>query len=152
MRRMMTVLLSVVLLVGAFALPQAEAGKPKKKTRKASGAYELPALGVAGLGLCSPGTIGCVPFPLAAGEKFVSLTINDSTGAPVFASITQDVDGDNTADESVDICGKTDKPVAVKPGVEVLVFIWEGPGRAESGVCAGASSSGTIDAVFSNLP
>ncbi len=152
MRKTMTVVLSVVLLIGAFALPHAEAGKAKKKTRKASGAYELPAIGVFGAGLCAPGTIGCIPFPLAQGEKYVSLTINDSTGALVFASITQDIDGDNMPDESVDICGKTDKPVKVKPGVEVLVFIWEGPGMAESGVCAGASSSGTIDAVFSNLP
>jgi hypothetical protein len=145
MRKLITVCLTAMLLVAAFALPQAEA--KKKKVRKVSGAYSAPSIGAGGLGVCSPGTIGCIPFALAAGEKFVSINIVDQSGQAVFASITQDLNGDNQSDTSTDICGATEEPVAIEPGYEVTVFIWEGPGPAP--LCAGVATSGEIQAEFS---
>ena len=145
MRKIVMVVLSAALVLGAFGVPAADAAK--KKARKASATYDLPAIGIGGLGICSPGTIGCVGFGTAANERKVEVEIVDSAGTPVFASVTQDLNGDQQADTSVDICGASDGPIAIEPGFEVTVFIWEGPGA--SPVCPGFASSGTINMTFS---
>lgn len=146
MRKIITVLMTAAFVVGAFGAPAADAGKKKAKPRKASATYDLPAIGAAGLGVCSPGTIGCVGFGTAANERNVEVMIEDSAGTPVYASVTQDLNGDNQADTSTDICGASDGPIAIEPGLEVTVFIWEGPGI--SPVCPGFASSGVINMTF----
>jgi hypothetical protein len=157
MRRVAAIMALVGLVAGLYSAPAAEAKKRKKKPKKptkiervAEGAYSAPAIGALGVGVCSPGTIGCVGFPTAPGELFVSVEITDTLGTPVFASVTQDTNGDNQADSSVDICGASTEPIPIEPGFEVLVFVWEGPGP--SPVCAGTSSSGTIKMTFTNMP
>ena len=145
MRKIVMVVLSASLVFGAFGAPAADAAK--KKARKASATYDLPAIGAAGIGVCSPGTIGCVDFATASGERKVSVEIVDSAGTPVFASVSQDLNGDNQADVSTDICGKSDGAIPIEPGFGVTVFIWEGPGA--NPVCPGFASSGTINLTFS---
>lgn len=146
MRKIITVALSAALVVGAFGAPAAEAGKKKAKPRKASAMYEGPAIGIAGAGICSPDTLGCFGFGTAANEKFVEVEIVDDLGTPVFASVTQDLDGDNMADTSVDICGKSTEPIPIDGGYEVTVFLWEGP--SASPPCASVVSSGEINVTF----
>lgn len=96
---------------------------------------------------CVTDNVGCVEFRAQAEERFVSISISDNSGQPVFAWIKRDVDADGDADgEWVDICGDTDEPIAVSPGTIVKVLI-------QTGDCGGAGStptSGTVTAVFSH--
>ncbi len=145
MRKLATIILSASLVLGAFGAPAADAAK-KKKARTATAPYDGPAIGAAGLGICFPGTLGCFAFGTASNEHNVEVSIEDSAGTPVFASVTQDLNGDNQADTSTDICGASEGPIPIESGVEVTVFIWEGPGV--SPVCPGFASSGTIKVKF----
>lgn len=154
MRRTITTLLVLSLIGGAFAAPAANAAKKKKKPKRvertAEGTYDLPAIGAGGLGICFPGTIGCIAFGATAEEKFIEVSVKDQLGQNVYASVSQDIDGDNRGDQGFNICGSTTEPMPIEPGVEVIVFIWEGPGIRPP--CAGASSSGKVTVTFSNLP
>lgn len=156
MRKSITAVLTAGLVLGAVAVPAAQAGKkkaPKRTERVAEASYQGPAIGAAGRGICSPGTLGCFPFGASATEKYVSIEIADTVPSGVFASVTQDLDGDNFADTTVDICGTTPEPVQIEPGIEVTVFLWEGPGVTTAGnPCPGGATQGTITATFSNLP
>ncbi len=146
MRKVITVALSAVLVLGAFGAP-ADAGKKKKaKPRKASATYDGPAIGAMGAGVCFPGTLGCFGFGSAANEKAVDVEVVDSLGTPVLASVTQDLDGDGFADTGVDICGKSEEPIPIEAGYEVTVFIWEGP--SVSPVCPSVATNGTINVTF----
>jgi hypothetical protein len=146
MRKIITLVVATGLVLGAFAAPSAQAAKKKPKARTATANYEGPAVGVLGAGVCFPGTLGCFGFGTAATEHNVEVVIEDSAGTPVYASVTQDLNGDNQADTSTGICGASDGPIPIEAGYEVTVFIWEGPGP--SPVCAGAATSGTITAKF----
>lgn len=146
MRKVITLVVATALVFGAFAAPSAMAAKKKKKARVMTATYDGPAIGAAGLGVCFPGTLGCFGFGSAANEHNVEVTVEDSAGTPVFASVTQDLNGDNQADTSTDICGASEGPIPIEAGYEVTVFIWEGPGA--SPVCAGVATSGTITAKF----
>ncbi|HEV2756446.1 MAG TPA: hypothetical protein VG318_11800 [Actinomycetota bacterium] len=157
MRKTITGLLAASMVFGALALPQAQAGKkkkaPKRTERVMEASYQGPAVGVAGGGICSPNTLGCFGFPLGAGERYINVDIVDTVPAGVFASVTQDLDGDTFADTSVDICGSSAEPIQVEEGYEVTVFLWEGPGVTTDGApCPGVVTQGTITATISNLP
>ena len=157
MRKTITGLLAASMVFGALALPSAQAGKkkkaPKRTERVAEATYQGPAVGVGGAGICSPGTLGCFPFALGADEGYINIEIADTVPVGVFASVTQDLDGDTFADTSVDICGSSAEPIQVEPGVEVTVFLWEGPGVTTDGApCPGVVTQGTITATISNLP
>lgn len=152
MKKVMPVALTAVLLVSGLMAP-AHAQKKKKKPpkpRTAEADYAGPAIGAAGVGACSPGTLGCFGFPSTQKELYVQVQIEDSASPMVYASITQDLNGDNQADTSTGICGATEEPVPIDPGYEVTIFIWEGPGP--SPVCAGLATSGTIKVTFSATP
>ena len=146
MRKIITVVVSAAIVLGAFGAPAADAAKKKAKPRKASATYDAPAIGAGGAGICFPGTIGCVSFGTASNEHFVEVVVEDSAGTPVFASVTQDTNGDNQADTGTDICGASEEPIPIEPGAPITVFIWEGPGA--SPVCPGVATSGTINISF----
>ncbi len=152
MRKTITALLTIALLAGAFALPSAEAAKKKKKAkpRTFEGTYEMPAQGVAGLvGGCVGGQ-GCVGIPLLKNESFMQLEIQDQLGQDVYASVGQNVDGDQFTEIIANVCGATEEAIPVEPGFEVTVFVWEGPGTRPP--CAGVSSSGKVIATLSATP
>lgn len=152
MRKLLTFALAGSLLISGLMAP-ANAGKKKKKApkpRTVEATYDAPAIGALGVGICSPGTIGCVDFPSIPGERYVKVEVKDSVGPMVYASITQDLNGDNQADTGTDICTSTEEAVPIEEGYGVTIFIWEGPGP--SPVCAGAATSGTIKVTFSATP
>jgi hypothetical protein len=156
-RKTITAALAASMVFGALALPQAQAGKkkkaPKRTERVAEANYQGPAVGVGGAGICSPNTLGCFPFALGVGEKYISVEIADTVPVGVFASVTQDLDGDTFADTSTDICGSSTEPILVEEGVEVTVFLWEGPGVTTAGdPCPGIVTQGKITATISNMP
>jgi hypothetical protein len=147
MRRTIATLLTSALVMGALMAPAADAAKKKKKPRKAQATYDSPAIGIGGVaGLCN-GANGCAAFPLGAKEKFISVNVVDSTGTPVYARVTQDLDGDGQADAATPFCGKTDGKIPVEPGVTINVFVYT------VGVlpapCQGVATSGVVKATFS---
>jgi hypothetical protein len=135
--------------LGAFGFSGAEAKKPKKKTRTIEMPYTEPAVGAAGLGVCFQGT-SCVFTEPLPGERSVSIEIVDELGLPVHASVIQDTSGDGnylaTDDETVHICGSTEKPLKIKPQT-VTVWVWRGPGVPPP--CPGIASSGKVKLTFS---
>jgi hypothetical protein len=154
-RRALTVLVALILLVGALAAPGAEAKKRKKKpsrTRTVETTYSEPAVGTAGIGVCFQGS-SCVFVEPVKGERYASVEITDEFGLPVYASIIQDTSGDGnylaTDDSTTHICGKTTEPLEIEPST-VTVWIWQGPGAVPP--CPGLASSGTVTTTFSKSP
>ena len=146
MKRSIAAAVVLVVSLGALA-PVSSAKKPKRVTRTAESLYDAPAIG-SGAGICPNATNSCARFPTGVGEKFLTLEITDSTGLPVYATVGQDLDGDTFTDQSTIVCGKTTDPIAIEPGIEVVVFPWA-VGRT---TCPGVATSGKVKATFSNLP
>ena len=138
------------LLVGALTAP-VNAGK---KPRKVEMPYSEPAVGTTGVGVCFQGA-SCAFFgPPAAGEKFVSVSVEDDLGTDVYGSVIQDTNGDGnflaTDDLTVHFCGATTEAIPIEPGKAVSVWVWQGPGANPP--CAGGASSGTVTGTFSSTP
>lgn len=150
MRRQIVGMLLLMLLVGSLVPATADAAKRKKSARRvAKLPYTEPAYGTAGFGLCFQGS-SCVMFPVLTGEKYVSIEIKDDLGTPVYASIIQDTSGDGSwlahDDYTVHICGETPEPIEIEPGLDVTVWVWQGPGLMPP--CPGVASAGTVKATF----
>ena len=154
MKRAIAVALALGLLAGAF-VGTAEAGKkrkPKKVTREAEGSYDLPPLVIAGT--CSQtGAIGCVAFVTGAKERYVTAEVTDQHGQPVAVSISANTDGEFGDDETYGtFCGKTEEPIEVAPGTELHFWVGAATDIGADGCVPGFATSGTVSAVFSNLP
>ena len=149
MKRLLISALTIALVAGALALP-AEAGKKKRTQRVATGTYENPAIGVPGV-VGSAAAGGAVEFPLGPTEKFISVEITDDLGRPVIATMSQDTDPSTpTWEIFATICGGTEEPLPVQPGVAVRVSVYTSPGPDQP-TCTGPATSGTIKATLSNL-
>jgi len=149
MRRALVALSLSALVAGSIAMP-AHAGK-KARSRVMKLEYTEPAYGTAGIGVCFQGS-SCAFFGDPVGkERHVSVSIKDSLGTDVYASLIQDTNGDGnylaTDDLTVHFCGRTEEPVEIEPNAPVSVWVWQGPGAAPA--CAGGASSGTVTATFS---
>lgn len=116
------------------------------RSRTVSNRYDAAAVDGYG-GECVSDGVGCVEFASEPGERFVSISIQDSFGQPVRAWVMQDVDRDGSPDgEWVQLCASTRQPFAITPGALVRVLL-------QAGDCAGRQSAptrGAVTAVFSN--
>jgi hypothetical protein len=156
MRKLIISGLIVGLLAGAVVAP-AEAKKkkkpklPQKIERVVEGTYDNPAIGVPGVvGTSSAG--GAVEFPIGAEEAYVSIDITDGSGQPVIATLSQDTDPSTPSWEIfATICGKTEAPLVVSPGIPVRVSVYTVPGPDQPN-CTGPATGGKIKATFSNMP
>ncbi len=153
MKRAIAVALTLGLLAGAMVAP-AEAGKkkkPKRVERQAQGTYAAPATLV---GSCTQTDgIGCMGIVSGPGENFVSAEVTDSLGQPVAISVEADLDGNNTTETDFGMfCGKTDKPIAIEPGVELIFWVGRADVIAATACAPGIATQGTLDVTFSNLP
>lgn len=140
------------LLVVAVGPPSAEAGKAKKK--KVERTAEAPYVGATGVrgvqdSPCAGEPLGCVRFAIEPGERFVSLEVADATGEDVWASVYIYGYSDGT-DSHEHVCGKSDSPLSIGPGVEELVVVITQTTGGATNPCAGAATQGTVTAVFSN--
>jgi hypothetical protein len=155
LKRILLGLLTAVVVLG-MASTSADA-RTKRVVRKATGTYASPALGFApagGFADCSPQDgFGCVAFKVKPKERFVRFTIADHAGGPVAGAWCQDPNGDgfcgDTGEPFGHFCGKTKKAAAIKPGLEVDVFVYEGFNADPP--CPTFPTSGTVKAVFSNI-
>ncbi|MGH2818346.1 MAG: hypothetical protein ACRDJS_07810 [Actinomycetota bacterium] len=152
MRRTVLVALVISLIAGPLLAP-AEARRRRRIVQRAHAVYQTPALGhsdaLVGCLLIADG-LGCVNFIPRAGMKFLKLQIKDQSGTSTYAAVSQDLDGDGIGDvDHPNVCGKTAKPIKIRPGYAVTVFINGGPGSDPP--CPGIGTSGTVHATFSNL-
>ncbi len=136
------------LFAGATATAEAaKKKKPKKVTRTVESAYEAPAIGSGG-GVCLNATNSCGDIATGTDENFVMISITDSAGFDVYASVGQDLDGDGLTDGSVTICGASEEPIPITPGFAITVFPWA-VGRPD---CPGVATQGVVTATLSNIP
>jgi hypothetical protein len=143
-------ILTLVLGLIAGALTTAEAAKkkkPKKKTRTAESTYEAPAIGSGG-GVCLGATNSCGNIATGPDERFVMIEIVDQSGLDVYATVGQDLDGDTFTDSSTEVCGKSEEPIPIEPGVALTIFPW----AVGNPSCPGAATTGRVTAKLSNLP
>ena len=153
MRKLIVASVIIGLLGAGLVVPAAAGkGKSKKVTRKAEGTYDNPAIGIPGVvGTSSAG--GAVEFGLTPKEAFIEVEVVDASGQPVMTTMSQDTTPDNTTGWEIfaTICGKSEEPIPVEPGITVRVSVYTIPGP-DYPTCAGPATSGTIKASFSNLP
>jgi hypothetical protein len=126
---------------------------PGKTERKAEGTYASPVVGIAGIGYACG--MGCVEFPTTPEEAYVSVEIVDDSGQPAGAALAQDVDGDGVGDIFATVCGKTDAPIAITPGLPLTVAVGAGvvvDVAVPPGACPSVATSGKVLATFSNQP
>jgi len=145
--------ITIVAVAAALAsMPLSQAGAATR-ARTAHANYATPAVGAfgQGAGACSQSNgYGCVVFFVRRTEHHVSLSIRDQSGRPVYATYGQDrqpAGGYGPSNVSVegDFCGKTKRPVAIKPGRRLYVFVYEGPGPNG---CPGVATQGKVTATF----
>ena len=151
MRKVIAVMIGVTLLGGLLTAPVDAKKKPKKVVRTYKEPYEASSIGSAdATGTCVDSN-GCVFLAVGPKETFLSIEIVDDTGLPVAATVGQDQNpGDNFVDRVADICGKTEEPLAIQPGLQVTVWIWALPSARLQ--CFGAGTTGQFTAKLSNLP
>jgi hypothetical protein len=153
MRRTIVAALVISLIAGPLLVP-AEARKRRRIVQRVKAEYQTPALGhsdaVIGCLVITDG-LGCVDLIPRAGMKYLKLRIKDQSGTSTYAALSQDLDGDGLGDVDLpNVCGRNAKPIKIRPGYSVTVFINGGPGSDPP--CPGVGTSGTVQATFSNLP
>lgn len=151
MRRTIAVVVGFTVLAGLMAAPVDAKKKPRKIVRTYSEPYEASSIGSAdATGTCVDAN-GCVFLGVGPNESFLSVKIVDDTGLPVAATIGQDSDtSDGFVTRVADICGQTEEPLAIQPGIQVQVWIWALPSARLR--CFGAGTTGKFTAKLSNLP
>ncbi|MDQ3953678.1 MAG: hypothetical protein M3279_12075 [Actinomycetota bacterium] len=146
------VVLAGLLAVSVQAAP-AEAGKKKKKkVERVEERTYVGATGVRGAqdSPCVGEPVGCVVFPIEPGERFVTIDVADATGDDVWASVYIYGYSDGT-DVHEHVCGRSDGPFALTPGLEELVVITTQTTGGATNPCAGPATQGTITATLSNI-
>lgn len=153
-RSVLAVVLSMALLTGFVGqLPDAAAGKKKKRVERTEERAYVGATGVRGASdsPCVGEPIGCVVFPVEAGEKYVSIEVVDQAGQPVWASVYIYGYSDGT-DTHEHVCGASEGPLALTSGLEELVVITTQTTGGATNPCVGPATVGSVVATFSNLP
>lgn len=149
--------LLVLGLVASFAGTPAFAGKkkkPKRIEREAQGNYVAPATVV---GNCTQTDgVGCMTIATGGTEEYLTASVTDGTGQPVFVTVQADLDGDARSETFYgSFCGETTEPIKFDRGA-ALIF-WVGPAsripdRVSSGCVPGQGTEGTLDVTLSNMP
>lgn len=149
MKKILVMLLLAGLVIGSMTAADAAKRKKKRITRKAQGTYSAPATAA---GNCTQTDgIGCMTIPSGAGEKFLTAEVTDAHGQPVAVQVAADLDGDiSTETVYGTFCGKTDKPIQIDPGAEIVFWVGRADIIATTQCVPGMATQGTLDVVFSN--
>lgn len=128
-------------VVGALAGPAHSGGKRVESGDYTGGGVE----GVVGLSGSGQADVGAVRFD-GGPERYVSAEVVDATGRRVAAEVVQLGDPDQPPLVAKAFCGKTARPVKIRPGIPVQVYVYFGEGCG--GEPVSAPTTGTITAVF----
>ena len=151
-RGVLAALVSTALITGLVGqLPPASAAKKKKKIERTETRQYIGSISGA-VAECPGEPVGCVVFPVEPGERYVSLEIVDQSGQSAHASVFIYGYSDGT-DTHEHICGASEAPLRLMPGLEELVVIpTQGTGGLLTDPCAGLTTVGNVTATFSNIP
>lgn len=152
MKKTLSTLLAAGLVAGMMAIPADAANKKKKKKkverieRVVEFDYTCPCTGLFQLGtLTNDGTnIGGGGVAPGA-EIYMTAVIEDASGMPVSVSFQQ-VGASGFNEARGEMCGETEEPIALDPGVNVNIFI-----NGLEPTC-GVAAGGTLTITLSNLP
>ena len=126
--------------------PFAGSDIPEKVSRTVTRQYNAASLDGYGQD-CVGDNVGCVEFIAQRGERYVSISIDDSGGQIVRAWLKRDFNADGIIDgDWIEVCAETSKPVRVSPGAVVRIQLQ----RGECGSVESTPTTGTVTAVFSN--
>jgi hypothetical protein len=79
-------------------------------------------------------------------DRFVTVTVRDSTGLPVPYSVTEDVNGSGQGNVDLgEFCGGGTNKLRIQPGLNIIVYL-------EVGLCGtapAAATTGTVDFALS---
>ncbi|MGH2807467.1 MAG: hypothetical protein ACRDKT_09335 [Actinomycetota bacterium] len=158
MRELVGITVIVALVMGAFSVAPAQAGKKKKKKARIERTVEIPYSCPCGinpvlgfkLDTIVGENIGGATIPITYDDVYMTGVAEDALGQNVYVSFSQDTDGDGLNDDVGAFCGETEKPLKVSHvEFEYRMFIY-------SGLCddntPALASQGTITLTFSNLP
>jgi hypothetical protein len=137
----------LTLLVALGITVPGNAAQSKSESRTESRTYIGPSM----LRYCFKESLGCAAFPTRKKDRYVSIEIDDASGRPVRAIVSQDEL--NPSLGSTDICGETTEPVRIQGGLPVFVFL---PSEAAvfygtpcTASVAAAPTMGNVEATFS---
>lgn len=163
MKKTIVVALTAGLVAGALVGP-ADAGKKKKPPvpptpvkveRVVELTYGGPSLGVttpaASGGYCfSDPTAACMEVPLQAGEKYIKVSVADTSGQKSYGFLDQgDVDGDTIGDLYGDFCGEHPEPIELlSESVPVTISLYNG---AQATCAPSIVTNGTVTVTLSNM-
>jgi hypothetical protein len=131
-----------------------QAAEARSASRTAVASYSSPAIGLlgqGGFGQCDgEDGVGCVLFFTRPAESHVTVKITDMSGQPVYGTVVQSTTNPGgyglvQGTQRGAFCGKTKKPIAIKGGQRVAVYLYEGPGPDG---CPGLATQGTVKATF----
>lgn len=125
------------LAIAAIAISALPTQAAAPRARKAQMPYKIDDVnhGVGGPGFYSHTweEEQAYAFPIRRGERYVSVNVVDDSEEMVAGTIVQFVwtqvsDGAKTGESvtNVPFCGRTDKPVKVKPNIQVEIFLKKG--------------------------
>lgn len=138
MRRALLTLLAIGLVAG----PAAAGSSGRIVQRTYQPAYVDPGFPAGGISHSNG-----VAFRVRPDERFVSIRIEDESGLPIPARITQGEaeHPDHEYDVDEEFCGSTAQPVAISPGTPIKVWMSHGT----CGGAVGGWTTGTVTATFS---
>jgi hypothetical protein len=154
MRKSLTTLIGVALIVGVLMAPAADARRAK--IRKVTSSYTVPTPGAQPVaGGCYGAVEGggeCFTIPTRLSDKYVKVTFTDASGQKVAGFIGQgDLNGNGISDDGyAPFCGAHPTAAAVAaPGTDLLIY-------ASGGACADGTpalmTTGTVKIEFSKKP
>ena len=89
-----------------------------------------------------------VEFRSKKGERFLQISIDDEVGTYVPARVGQDFDGDGVDERSDEICSETERPIKLRGGATVTVWMGKGFCGEVTGGRAGGWFQGVVTATF----
>ncbi len=146
-------LLAGTLLTTAGASTSKKRKKPPAKVeREFDFEYLCPCVGIYEFGTRTYQNIGGGPMPVEKNELYLTAEAVDLTGMVVPVEIDQDIDGDGSLEPVGAFCGKTEDPIAIEPGIEIVVYINAGFPLVCQPDNPTVLAGGTVHFVLSNFP
>lgn len=145
---------AAMVVVIALALVAPAAARPAPGPRQVEDTYQTPSVAIqAPTGqsayACSTrdmnghSNVGCLTFSTRYGERYVDIEITDASGLPVPAWVGHE----GVPGVGGEICGVTEKPIRIVPGLTLDVWIYP---TIVDPLCPGTGTTGTVRAVFSS--